>query len=52
MDIWRLYEHETGPWHTIIVLLKTDKLYWLRTARDITQILSNGALATSVALAL
>jgi hypothetical protein len=52
MGIWRLYEHETGPWHTIIVLLKADKLFWLRTARDIIQILSNAALATSVALAL
>jgi len=52
MGIWRLYEHETGPWHTIIVLLKTDKLFWLRTARDINQILFNAALATGVVLAL
>jgi hypothetical protein len=31
---------------------KMDKFFWLRTAKDITQILFNAALATGVVLAL
>jgi protein involved in polysaccharide export with SLBB domain len=40
------------PGDTIIVPRKMDKFFWLKTAKDITQILFNAALATGVVLAL
>jgi len=40
------------PGDTIMVPRKMDKFFWLRTAKDITQILFNAALATGVVLAL
>jgi protein involved in polysaccharide export with SLBB domain len=40
------------PGDTIMVPRKMDRFFWLRTAKDITQILFNAALATGVVLAL
>ncbi len=41
-----------SPGDTIVVPRKMDKFFWLKTAKDVTQILFNAALATGVVLAL
>jgi len=41
-----------NPGDTIVVPRKMDKFFWLKTTKDISQILFNAALATGVVLAL